>query len=256
VLPWLESVQADFGAALIDPALALPLARRELAAHAHAAQRLGLYRANVVAAAQKALAHAYPVLRALVGGEFFAALARAYARAQPSVSGDLNRFGAGLGTFVAGFEHTQALPYLADVATLEWTVHRAYYAADAPLVTRARVTTLPPAALLSTRFGLHPACAWIESEFPLARIWLAHQPGSGVALPADMQDGEIALVARPLWRVQVLRSSRGEIAALRQLKAGLDMEAVIAAGLEADPRFDFPRALVRWFDHGILVEPD
>jgi hypothetical protein len=256
VLPRLESVQAAFGAALIDPALALPLARHELAAHAHAAVRLGLYRANVMAASEKALANAYPVLRALVGEDFFSALARAYARAHPSASGDLNRFGAALGTFVAGFEHTQALPYLADVAALEWAVHCAHYAADAPVVTRARVTALPPADLLSARFGVHPACAWIESEFPLARIWLAHQPGSGVDLPADLQGGEIALVARPLWRVEVLRSSRGEIAALRQLRAGLDMEPVIASGLEADARFDFPRALVRWFDHGILVEPD
>jgi len=250
----LERVQTAFAAALTDPAADAALAPALVARDTRTLERVALYRGNVIAAWEKALANAYPVVRALVGDEFFAALARAYGRAYPSVSGDLNRFGAHLAKFVAAFEHTQSLPYLGDVAALEWAVHRAHYAADAIVLTRERVVTLPPVDLLSAHFGLHPACFGIDSPFPIARIWQAHQPRTKVALPDSLDCREFALVVRPGWRVEVLVSSAGEIAALAHVCSGKDVEVVIAAGLEADPGFDFPKTLVRWLDFGILTE--
>jgi hypothetical protein len=250
----LERVQTAFAAALADPAAAAALAPALVARDTRTLERLALYRGNVSAAWERALANTYPVVRALVGDEFFAALARAYGRAYPSVSGDLNRFGAHLARFVAGFEHAQSLPYLGDVATLEWAVHRAHYAADAVVLTRERVVALPPVELLSARFGLHPACFCVDSRFPVARIWQAHQPQTQVPLPESLDCREFALVVRPSWRVEVLVSSAGEIAALAQVCSGTDVERAIAAGLEADPAFDFPKALVRWLDFAILTE--
>lgn len=249
----LERVQADFAAALVDAGAAPGCVASLAGGDARTLERLALYRGNVGAAWEKALANAFPVVRALVGEEFFAALARAYGRTHPSSSGDLNRFGDRFAGFVAAFEHTQVLPYLGDVAALEWAVHRAHYAADTPALTRDRIAALPAGDLLGTRFGVHPACTWMESAFPIASIWLAHQPQSAVPLPDAIDRGEAALVARPLWRVEVRPSGAGEIAALEQLRAGADMEASIAAGLGADPAFDFPKALVRWLDLGVLT---
>jgi hypothetical protein len=250
----LERVQAAFAAALDDPGAVAAFVPALVTRDLLTAERLALYRGNVVAAWEKALANSYPVVRALVGDEFFAALARAYGRAHPSVSGDLNRFGDYFAKFVAAFEHTQSLPYLGDVAALEWAVHRAHYAADGNKLTRERVAALPPIELLSARFGLDAACACIASRFPVARIWQAHQPRSQVALPESLDSGEFALVVRPCWRVEVLVSSAGEIAALERLCSGADVESAIAAGLGVDAGFDFPRALVRWLDFGMLVD--
>src|SRR5260221_12511136 len=99
----LERVQADFAAALIDATFA-PALLPHLSRDARTCDRLGLYRGNLTAAWEKTLGSAYPVVRALVGEEFFASLARAYGRACPSVSGDLNLFGAQFPGFFSTFE--------------------------------------------------------------------------------------------------------------------------------------------------------
>ncbi|HSC12170.1 MAG TPA: hypothetical protein VLC97_14450, partial [Rhodanobacteraceae bacterium] len=98
-------------------------------------------------------------------------------------------------------------------------------------------------------------CAWLRSRFPVASIWIAHQPQTTLGLPDSLDCSELALVVRPRWRVEVLSSSAGEIAALSRLGEGADLEEAITAGLQAEPEFAFPKALVRWLDYSVLVEP-
>src|SRR5450432_3798169 len=89
LMPDLAAAQQRFAAALTSAARnddALPLFTGN-AAHTH--HRLAIYRGNIAANAARALAAIYPIVFKLVGNEFFAALARAYSRQHPSVSGDL-----------------------------------------------------------------------------------------------------------------------------------------------------------------------
>lgn len=249
----LEQQQADFAAALIDANAARASLPALVGGDDRVLDRLALYRSNVSAVWEKALSNAFPVVRALVGDEFFAALAAAYGRAHPSVSGDLNRFGAGLAGFVAEFEHAQSLPYLSDVAALEWAVHCAHHAADAEPVVRERIATLSPQNLLTARFALHPACHWFESPFPITSIWRAHQPQPTIALPDSFDKSEYALVVRSHWRVEVAESSAAEIAAIERLQAGGDIDSAIGAAFAKDVQFDFGTTLVRWLDLAVLV---
>ena len=249
----LELWQATFAAALMDANAAAASLPAVMCADDRAMERVGLYRSNVCAARGKALVNAFPVVRALVGNDFFAALARAYGRACPSASGDLNEFGAGLAEFIAGFEHTRRLQYLRDVAALEWAVHCAHHAADSEAIVRDQIATMSPQEMLSARFVLHPACVWFESCFPIASIWRAHQLQAAAALPDSLDRSEYALVARPHWRVEVAESSAAELAALGRLQAGGDMSSAIAVALAKDARFDFAAALVRWLDLAVLV---
>lgn len=247
-------MQQEFAAALLDGGAATALLPSLRDQSAHALDRLGLYRGNLHATWEKTLANAYPVARAQVGEEFFAGLARAYGHAQPSLSGDLSRFGASFSGFVATFEPAQSLPYLSDVAALEWAVHRAHYAADAGALARERMAVISPHVLLTSRFALHPACNWIESRFPIASIWHAHQPQAAIGLPHSLDRGECALIARPGWRAEVVESSAAEIAALEQLRAGADMDGAIGAAMAVHSGFDFARTMLRWLDLAILVD--
>jgi hypothetical protein len=251
----LEALQADFSAAMFDARRAPTLLPELKPRGERTLELIGLYRGNLLAAWQKALANAFPVVRALVGDEFFEALARVYGHAHPSASGDLNRFGEHFAAFVADFEHTRELPYLGDVAALEWIVHRAHYALDSIPISRHQIARLLPHELLASRFGLNPACAWLDSGYPVAQIWLAHQSGTDVALPESLERGDIALVARPQWRVEVVRSSAGEIAALEKLRDGETLATAIEAALEEQPGFDFAKALPRWLDLSLLTRP-
>ena len=156
-MPSLLEAQAQFAAALFARA---------------GPPGMAVYRGNVFGNWAQALASAYPIVRKIVGAEFFAGLAREYSREHPSSSGDLNEYGELLPEFVAAFPHTQDLPYLPDVARMEWLAHRAYYAADPSPFDLMKISNSDPEAL---RPRLAPACALLASEWPLARIWTVHQ---------------------------------------------------------------------------------
>lgn len=220
---------------------------------ARASDRLALYRGNLRANAEKALAAAFPVLRELVGAKFFAALAYAYGKVHPSVSGDLNEFGAALPAFLADFAPAADYPYFADVARLEWLVQRAHFAADAPRSSAAAFAALAPETLQQARISLHPACALLASAWNVPGIWLAHQPASAPLPPPAVMAPGYALVVRPAWQAGVLALSAGEFAALDCLQQGETIGAALDAALAREPDFDFGAALQRWLAQGAIA---
>jgi hypothetical protein len=205
---------------------------------------MAVYRGNVHGNWTGALAGAYPVVRRIVGEDYFDALARRYARAHPSASGDLNDYGAAFALFLAQDADLQDLPYLADVARLEWLAHRAYYAADpAPF---------DPARAAEAR--LAPACSLLTAEWPVAAIWNAHQP-SGEPRSVDLRSGaERALVCRPRWHAQVLALGAGDYRFLERLRAGAGLGPALEAALGAESDFDPGAALARWVPLGVITQ--
>lgn len=205
--------------------------------------RMAVYRANVFGNWSAALAGAYPVVRKIVGAEFFDALARDYARAHPSASGNLHEYGAALARFVEDYAGTRDLPYLPDVARMEWLAHRAYYAADALAFDFSRPTEV----------RLAPACALLESGWPLASIWEAHQEG-GEPDKVDLGAGaDLVLVHRPHWRVEVCSLTAGDYRFLERLQSGAGLGPALEDAVAEDPAF-IPRvALAAWVRAGVIV---
>jgi uncharacterized protein (UPF0276 family) len=224
-----------------------------LAAAGDIAARLAIYRGNLAANWEKALSSAYPVVRQLVGDEFFNALAREYGKIHPSRDADLNRFGEHFASFLAGFEHAADYPYLPDMASLEWAVHRAFYAPDAAPLDAADFSALTPEALEASRFTPHPACAIVTSSWSVAQLWLAHQPG-GPAFPPEMQSPGCALVCRPGWQVQVHAIPPAAQAALAMLAHGNTFGAALDAAFDIDDRFDVAENLRQWVVWGVFAK--
>ena len=255
-MPALRELQHELGAAIADAArtaTAAPLFRGSPDA---VPARLAVYRGNAYGNWINALAGAYPIVRKIVGVEFFEAAAREYARSHASTSGDLNGYGAAMPAFLAGFAHTQDLPYLPDVARMEWLAHRAYYAADAVPFDPARLTGLPPERWIGLRPVLAPACALLASDWPLARIWAVHQDGYAGAIDVDLGAGpDRVLVHRPRWRAEVRSIGPGDYRFLAAARDGATLagalEAAVAAG---DSAFDPAGALARWVAAGVLVD--
>ena len=194
----LSQQQGIFASALQEPAnnaFLLPLLMGEIESNQ---KRIGLYRGNVVANAQRALSAIYPVLQEIVGEAFFAGLARAFWQIQAPDSGDWNQYGRQLPHFLAEFEHAQHLPYLSDVARLEWAVHQAVYAADEP----ENEIRAEPDVLL------RPGTQILISAYPIADIWLAHQAFHSDGLSQRLEQlqwvKQGALVFREGFAVKVL----------------------------------------------------
>lgn len=258
----LAALQQDFASALLEPGTA-PQLLRKLSAGRYNDERLALYRGNQSANWNKALANAYPVLRQLVGEEFFGGLSREYGRAWPSDSPDLNRFGAAFADFLQDFPHVAQLPYLPDMARLEWALHRAHYAPGAAAPGAAapgaaalapeQLARLSPQQLEAARLTLHPACRLHASRWATPALWLAHQPGSGAAFPEPLEQAAYAVVTRPHWQCQVLPLSAAAHAALQQLEAGASFGAALDAAFELDLDFPISTNLQLWLKHGIIV---
>lgn len=251
----LATSQQLFAAAILDPQ-AGPAALALWRPHEHNAHRLALYRGNLSATAAKALAASYPVIAALVGAEFFDALARHYVRAWPAQDGDLNRFGDRYAEFLAGFPHVAELPYLPDMARLEWAVHRAHYAADAAPVTAQQLGALAPAQLEASRLRLHPACLPFQAPWAVVTLWLAHQPATTTGFPEMLAATEYGVVARPDWRAQVAPCSKGGHAALIVLKSGGTFGAALDAAFDVEGKFDVAGQLRCWLDLELIVAID
>lgn len=251
----LAALQQAFGAAIasVDKAAeSAPLFRGQPDA---ALARIAVYRGNVVGACTKALAGTYPIVAKIVGESFFEGLAREYLRRFPSASGDLNEFGASLAPFVAAFPHTRDLPYLADVARMEWLAHRAYYARDAAAPDLARLAAITEQDYTALRFGLAPACALLASSWPLARIWEVHQDDFQGEFSVDLEAGpERILIYRPQFRVLVGTLSAGSYRFLERCGAGATVGDALEAALVAEPGFDLGAGLAAWLGAGVIVE--
>ena len=253
-VPGLADTQQQFAGALLDPGQAARvLSQFKGGDNEH---RFALYRGNLSATWDKTLSSAYPVVRMLVGEEFFSALGKAYGRAHPSTSGDLNRFGAGFDTFLRHFPHVAEYPYLPDMAALEWALHRAHYAPAAQGITAQRLAALSPEHMETARMTLHPACRLVSSQWATIPLWQAHQPDSGIGFPEHMAAPSHGVVARPGWKTQVVALSGAGHAALRALGEGRDFGAALDAAFDIDEAFDVAGNLQLWLAHALIVEID
>ncbi len=242
------TIQSHFAAALFDPAT-----EPEIAAHLSTSpERFALYRGNLSTTWDKVLAAAYPVIRQLVGDEFFTALARAYGKAHPSQSPDLNHFGATLATFLATFEHSAGLPYLPDMARLEWQLHRAHYAPHASAIGPADLAQLAPDAFEMACFRLHPAVSLFASDLAVVPLWQAHAPGG--TFPDEVQRPSFAVIARPVFKTELASLGRAAHAALHALEQGATMGAALDCAFEHDDDFDIAANLQQWLALGLLTE--
>jgi uncharacterized protein (UPF0276 family) len=252
--PELAADQQLFAGALLDPGQTEPvLSQFKGSDNEH---RFGLYRGNLSATWDKTLSAAYPVVRMLMGEEFFSGLGKAYGRAHPSSSGDLNRFGADFDAFLRHFPHVADYPYLPDMAALEWALHRAHYAPAARGVSAQRLAVLSPEQMETARMTLHPACRLLSSEWATIPLWQAHQPDSGIGFPEQMAAPSYGVVARPAWKTQVVPLSGAGHAALRVLGEGSDFGAALDAAFDIDEAFDVAGNLQLWLAHALIVKID
>ena len=251
----LAALQAQFGASLdatVPETAALQIFGGE---PEQIRSRFGIYRSNTTANAARAVGAAYPVVEKIVGAEFFDGLAREFRSRFPSEDGDLNEYGEAFAAFLAGFAPAQEIPYLADVARLEWAVHRAHYAADPAAFDPVRLASVPPDYQLRLHPLLHPACHLLQSAYPVTRIWEVHQDAFSGEFEVDFSLAPAhALVLRPRFRVEVAQITDAEAAFLAAARDGDTLETALIAAQSCDPSFDLGRSLREWVESSVIVD--
>jgi hypothetical protein len=222
-----------------------------------ARDRMAIYRRSIFANYRKALSASYPVVKRLTGAPFFHAAIDAFARAQPSQSGDLNIYGDALGEFLATYPPAADLPYLADIARLEWAIdeaNRASEASCAPESVLAALAVAPPDRLPALRLRLEPSCRLVASPFPILRIWQTNQTDySGDDRIMLDEGGDALLIRRGDRGISLERLAAGDHAWLAALAMGATLGAAIEAAQNADSTFDLGVALREQIAAGTII---
>jgi len=209
-------------------------------------RRISVYRGNVVAGVTKALSISHPVCLQVVGEEFFGGLVRAYWAQIPSRSGDLNEYGETFGTFLERFDPVTELPYLPDLARLEWLVHAAGRAADGIAVQSEELVAMAADRLDSLCLAFAPGTALLASRYPVARIWRIHQNDYDGEFAIDFGQEESVLVARVAEHVGVTSLSPGQFAIAARLLSGGTLLESLDDVQAADVNCDYQLALAQF----------
>lgn len=244
-MSWRSSEQRAFVAALRDPQAPPPADLAGRSAETPA-RRFDVYRNNVHASLTDVLAARFPVIERLVGETFFRAMARAFIDTALPRSPVLIEYGGDFADFIDTFPPVQSLPYLGDVARLEWVWHEAYHATDMDPLDIGRLSSFlqsgeaaDPARLTLT---LHPSLRLVRSGWPVLEIWRTNTEDEQVRR-VDLSTGSDVLVIRPKWDVTLWPLPPAGAVFINTLASGATLGEAADQAAYTDPAFDLTATL-------------
>lgn len=169
-----------------------------------AADRIDIYRHTATTALVKVLRLSYPAVQSLVGAEFFEGAARIFLTECWPAAPLLDDYGADFGAFLAGLHAAACLPYLGDVARVEWAVQRALHAPQAPPLDLRRLAQLGD----EVRLVPDPTLSLLDLNWPADEIWRAAI--DTVFAPEVDALSAIVVSAAPRWLL-VQRTAAGGV---------------------------------------------
>lgn len=217
-----------------------------------AARRLAIHRTTIETGLNQTLLNAFPALARIVGAPTFMNLASGYIADAPPRHPLLSMYGRGFPAYVAAQPIAASLPYLHDVARLEWARQESFLAADAPLLDGGALDTNDAARLSALLLSVHPAMRVISSPFPIHRIWRVNQADVETKdIPAvDMKVAEHVIVTRPADEIVTRPLSLADATLVRAVMGGATLGAAVEAAFALGPAFDVTQALAGHFAHG------
>lgn len=216
-----------------------------------AQDRLSIYRNTFTQTLIRALRLSYPAVDRLVGAEFFAAAAGEFIVRQPPRSSYLDDFGGNFAAFLEQFAPAASVPYLSDVARLEWAVSCALHAPDATPLPLATLGVVDAADYARVCFIPHPSVALVHTVFPADAIWHAVLDDDDAALAA------IELSSGPAWLIVQRNPTGVDIARLDEtlwnFVSALCAGRALGVVLVDHPEINAPAALADLLAHERFV---
>jgi len=237
-MPDLATFQEAFAQALLAETPVGPIARQP---------GLNVHRNTSARGSIEALRSAFPTIDQLLGEEMFCAVALAYRNEQPPASPVLAAYGACFANFLSRQPWVGELPYIPDVARLDWLWLECLLARDCgPPRNHGKWDGTQRIVLSPTaRF------AWLTS--PAMTIWQAHRGSHEFAeLTPDWRE-EGALFVRKGLGVHAEPIGRAEHLLLVACAAGTSFNDCIAAVAAAHPDVDVVNLFVRSLALGALT---
>ncbi|MHA6298607.1 HvfC/BufC family peptide modification chaperone [Devosia sp. CAU 1758] len=244
--------QDHFTSALTDPSRPVPAGLLSPRGTSDT-RRFAVYRNNVHVGLLGAIAARFPVIRLVVGADFFSGMARLYVGDNKPSSPVLLHYGDSFPQFIATFAPASGLPFLPDLARLEAMWTEAYNAFDTAVLTPADLGAMAPDSLGNLRLRLAPPTRLVSSAFPVGSIWSAHQVTPFV--PPVNTGPERVLLTRPQADMRLTIVPPAAALLLSALAMGHALGTAAETVLATHPDFDPGSALVGLAGLGAFATP-
>lgn len=202
-------------------------------------QRLGIYQHGVHAVLTAHLQAVYPVCQQLLGEAFFVQTCEQFLTQQPPTTAFLADYGGELAVFLAQQSALLSLPWVAEVARVEWARHCAWHSAQQMCMDFSQFAQLDAQQQARARFYLPESAQLLQSEFATHAVWLAHQTNDypdKVPLEAiQIQQPTHLLVWRIRRSLHQVPLSMQQWQFLHDVQQGLTLSALVAQYAEALP---------------------
>ena len=207
---------------------------------------LSVYRNTIAKGCADALVAQFPTVERVVGPAWLAAAAIAHAAVHPPSRASLLGYGEAFAEWLIKFPPAAGMPFLSDLAALDWLWTLSHLAEDAETVDVAEVARLPPAAFADHVLEIHPAVHWAGFKTTVPSLWRALQPPSCAPAAFELEvASEGLLFSRPGVTVEAHLIGTGELAFLSACRNGEPMGAAALAALTAEPDLELASAFSR-----------
>ena len=218
-----------------------------------AATRFAIYRRHHRESLTRHIRGRFPTVEWLLGTPRMMDLAAAFVCDTPPSAPCMAEYGLDFAGYLAADPVCQVLPYVQDVALLDWHLGDVAVAVDLPAVTIAELATFDPDRLADLALSLQPGARYLESNWPiddLVRVRLSERAPEQLAFA-------------PLPVAIEIRGARGHFAISRLSPAALRFRTALSHGstlgdamqraLEIDAAFDISAGLASLFSEGLVT---
>ncbi len=218
--------------------------------------RFDVYRNNVRTSLVEVMRSAFPAVNYFAGRDNFAYAASRFLVVDPPRIPYLSGYGAQFPKFLRDFAPARAMPWLSDLARLEWACQESLFAADAEALRIEHISQLGDYGH-SVQLKPHPSLRVISSSYPVLSLWERARSGENKSEGQADYDklGETVLLIRPQDDVEFHLLSPGEAALVTAILGGEDLAEALEATSRAQPAQDLGYILAVLVARGCFMPP-
>ncbi|MCJ8311926.1 MAG: putative DNA-binding domain-containing protein [Saccharospirillaceae bacterium] len=214
--------------------------------------RFSIYKNNVFHSLIEALSAQFPVCRQLVGEDFFKGCAQVYLSNKLPDRADLILIGESFSDFLKDFTHSKKIPYLAQVANLEYTRAKSLHSEDLDCITHEDLSTMDITVLQQQTLIFHPSVFLIQSDFNIFSIWKGHQPNQKMQ-KSVINTKQNTLIFRDEFRVACIEIDQALFTCLNFWINGQSLIKGIQNTIEVFPEFNPTQVIEFTFSNPLIT---
>ena len=217
---------------------------------------MAIYRNNLLATAQQALAISFPTVLTLIGEGLFNYASRELLISSPPKHGDWALWGDDFPTLLSNLVQLSDYPFVADIAQLDQLRQQSMRAKDS-VIDQASLQLLATHDIDEIYIELTASQFGLSSDYPVIEFWLSHQQRAVSDTVEELNQKFIqqsldklvqgnfsqkVLIYRPYYNAEIRELSANEYAWLTLIKQGVSIGKaldIMTDNNELEHDFDF-----------------